>query len=90
MNANGSEPKGMDRKRIYECAAQRLPGAASTSFIWTTNPVALAKLFKERCDFAADLEIQRFAQKLRQLCYQNWPNLFPESNPAVEWAKEEL
>ena len=83
---DGDEPKGMDRKRIYEAAAQYLPGAASTSFTWTTNPLALSKLFKERCDFAADLEIQRFAQKLRSFCYKRWPNLFAESNKHVEWA----
>lgn len=80
----GEEPKGMDRKRIYEAAAMLLPGAAATSMIWTTNPVALAKLFQERCDSAADLEFQRFATKLRALSYERWPNLFRESNPAVE------
>ncbi len=73
-----------DRKRIYEASAQLLPGAACTSFTWTTNPMALSKLFTERCDFAADLEIQRFAVKLRALCYERWPNLFRESNPAYE------
>ena len=80
---DGKEPKGMDRKRIYEAAAQRLPGAACTSFTWTTNPMALAKLFTERCDYAADLEIQRFACKLRDLCYARWPNLFMATNPVV-------
>ena len=80
--AHGVEPKGMDRKRIYESAAQRLPGAACTSFTWTTNPMALAKLFEERCDFAADLEMQRFACKLRDLCHKRWPNLFRATNPA--------
>jgi thymidylate synthase (FAD) len=79
---DGKEPKGMDRKRIYEAAAQLLPGAACTSFTWTTNPMALAKLFTERCDYAADLEIQRFANKLRAICYERWPNLFMASNPA--------
>lgn len=79
---HGHEPKGMDRKRIYEAAAQILPGAACTSFTWTTNPMALAKLFFERCDYASDLEIQRFACKLRDLCYARWPNLFRASNPA--------
>jgi thymidylate synthase (FAD) len=81
---DGKKPKGMDRKRIYEAAAQLLPGAACTSFTWTTNPMALAKLFTERCDFAADLEIQRFAIKLRAICYERWPNLFRASNPEVD------
>jgi flavin-dependent thymidylate synthase len=80
---HGEAPKGMDRKRIYECAAQFLPGAAATSFIWTTNPMALQKMFDERCDNASDLEIQRFAKKLRSLCYDRWPNLFRASNPEV-------
>jgi thymidylate synthase (FAD) len=79
---HGTDPKGMDHKRIYEAAAQRLPGAACTSFTWTTNPMALQKLFTERCDYAADLEIQRFATKLRDLCHARWPNLFRVTNPA--------
>lgn len=79
---HGEPPKGMDKKRIYESAAQRLPGAACTSFYWTTNPEALSKMFRERCDYAADLEIQRFARKLQQVCYREWPNLFRESNYA--------
>lgn len=71
---------GMDRKRIYEAAASYLPGAAATSMIWTTNPIALQKIFTERCDEASDLEFQRFAKQLRALCYERWPNLFRESN----------
>ncbi len=71
------EPAGMDRKRIYEAAAGLLPMQACTSMFWTTNPVALAKLFKERCDDAADLEFQRFAKKWRDVAYSMWPNLFP-------------
>lgn len=77
----GAEPKGMDRKRIYEAAAMLLPGAAATSMVWTTNPVALQKLFTERTDLAADLEFQRFAVKLRDISYARWPNLFRASNP---------
>jgi thymidylate synthase (FAD) len=81
---NGKSPTGMDRKRIYESAAQRLPGAACTSFYWTSNPMAIAKLLFERCDYAADLEIQRFAMQLRDVCYANWPNLFREANEACK------
>jgi len=29
------------------------------------------------------LEFQRFAVKLRDICYKRWPNLFRESNPAA-------
>jgi len=70
------EPKGLDRKRIYEAAAGYLPMQASTSFVWTSNPIALGKLFRERCDEAADLEFSRFAKKWRALCRHRWPNLF--------------
>ena len=70
------EPKGMDRKRIYEAASQRLDHACETSWIWTTNPVALMKLFRERTHEAADLEIQRLANKWKRLCLERWPNLF--------------
>lgn len=71
------EPKGMDRKRIYEAASGRLLQSCATSFIWTTNPMALSKFFHERCDEAADLEMQRFANKLKEVCLARWPNLFP-------------
>ena len=70
------EPKNMDRKRIYEAASQRLDHACETSWIWTTNPVALMKLFKERTHEAADLEFQRLAKKWRDICLERWPNLF--------------
>lgn len=83
-DAHGEPPKGMDRKRIYEAAAQRLPSAACTSFYWTTNPEALQKMFRERRDFAADLEMQRFANKLHDICVAQWPNLFRDSNPVYQ------
>ncbi len=75
------KPTGMDRKRIYEAASQRLSHACETSFIWTTNPAALAKLFKERCDSVADLEFQRLALKWQDICHERWPNLFMRKYP---------
>jgi thymidylate synthase ThyX len=39
--------------------------------------MALMKFFGERCDEAADLEMQRFANKLKRVCLERWPNLFP-------------
>lgn len=75
---NGSEPTGMDRKRIFESASPLLSHAVETSFIWTTNPSALAKMFRERDHEAADLEYLRFARKWKQLCLETWPNLFPQ------------
>lgn len=73
----GTDPKGMDRKRIYEAASHYLHHSCATSWIWTTNPMALAKLFAERCDAAADLEFQRFANKWKKICLDRWPSLFP-------------
>ena len=81
---DGKEPKGMDRKRIYESASMRLPHSCATSFVWTTNPIALQKLLNERLDFAADLEIQRFARHLRNVAYKYWGNMFPQ-NKVEEW-----
>lgn len=72
----GAKPKGIDRKRIYEAAAGLLPMQACTSLVWTTNPIALAKLFRERCDESADREFQRFATKWRAIATARWPNLF--------------
>lgn len=74
----GAEPKGMDRKRIYESAAGYMPKQVSTSLVWTTNPEALKKLFLERTDNSTDLEFQRFAKKWQKLCCARWPNLFPK------------
>jgi thymidylate synthase ThyX len=74
----GEPPKAMDRKRIYEAASSFLPHQAETSFIWTTNPAAIAKLCRERDNEAADLEIQRFARKLKRVSVERWPNLFPQ------------
>jgi thymidylate synthase (FAD) len=75
---HGEPPKAMDRKRIYEAASSLLPHQAETSFVWTTNPAAIAKLCRERCDNASDLEIQRFAKKLKRVSVERWPNLFPQ------------
>ena len=76
---DGVEPKMMDRKRIWEAAAGLLPWQFCTSVQWTTNPVALAKLFHERCDESADLEFQRFATKWRDIARKHWPNLFEQA-----------
>jgi thymidylate synthase (FAD) len=75
---HGEPPKAADRKRIYEAASSFLPHQAETSFIWTTNPVAIAKFCRERCDNASDMEMQRFAKKWRRVCVERWPNLFPQ------------
>lgn len=72
----GSEPKGMDKKRIQEAAAGLLNNSAETSFIWTTNPIALRKFIKERKDPHADLEMIRFATKLLSISKTRWPNFF--------------
>jgi thymidylate synthase (FAD) len=64
------------RKEIYEAAAGVLNMSAETSFVWTTNPMALRKFLKERCHGAADAEIFRFSKKLARICFMRWPNLF--------------
>jgi thymidylate synthase (FAD) len=89
----GEQPKGIDKKRIYEAASSFLPHQAETSFVWTTNPAAIAKLCRERDNEAADLEIQRFARKLKRVSVERWPNLFPQSwmkTPPVDpdWASK--
>lgn len=82
---HGERPKGIEYKRILEAASGMLIHSVETSFIWTTNPGALAKLFLERDNEAADLEFQRFARKWKRLCMQHWPNVFPQV-----WMKEGL
>jgi thymidylate synthase ThyX len=76
---NGKPPTGMAKKRIYEAASSFLPHQAETSLMWTTNPIAAAKFFKERENPAADLEMQRFAKTWRKVCVERWPNLWPQS-----------
>jgi thymidylate synthase (FAD) len=74
----GEWPKGMERKRIFESASPYLSHACETSFVWTSNPIALAKMFKERDSEAADLEYLRLARKWKRICKEHWPNLFPQ------------
>jgi thymidylate synthase (FAD) len=75
---HGKPATSLDKKRIYEAASSFLPHQAETSFIWTTNPQAIAKLVRERDNPAADLEIQRFAKKLKRVSVEACPNLFPQ------------
>lgn len=72
----GGPPKGQDKKDIFEAAAGLLNMSAETSFVWTTNPMAIRKFLKERCHEAADAEIDRFARNLARICFGRWPNLF--------------
>ena len=72
---HGVNPKGLERKRIYEAAAGLLPMQACTSLVWTTNPVALAKLLKERANEGADREFQRLAYKWKDIVLERWPNV---------------
>lgn len=80
--ANGKKPVGLDKKRIYESTAGDLHMSCGTSFIWTTNSMALTKFFHERDDEAADMEMCRFARTVKRTCLQRWPNLFPDFVPA--------
>ncbi len=75
---HGKPPTSIDKKRIYEAASSFLPHQSETSFIWTTNVAAIAKLVRERANNAADLEIQRFARELRRVSIKRWPNCFPQ------------
>ncbi len=72
------KPTGLDRKRIFEDAAGLLPAQAETSWIWTTNPMALAKLVRERSDEAADLEFQRLARTLKKVAVEQAPGAYPQ------------
>lgn len=78
MEHGGEDPKGLDRKRIFESASPYLMHSCETSFIWTTNPIALAKLLRERDNEAADLEFARLAKVWKRLAVKRWPNLFPQ------------
>lgn len=75
--------KTMARKRVLESASAILKHSVETSFVWTTNPIALAKMFRERDNAAADLEYLRFARVWKRACIAMWPNLFPQP-----WMKE--
>jgi thymidylate synthase (FAD) len=75
---HGKPPSSIDKKRIYEAASSFLPHQAETSFIWTTNPAAIAKLVRERDNPAADLEIQRFAAKLKTISVEAYSSIFPQ------------
>lgn len=77
----GGKPVGIDKKRIYESTSGDLLMSCGTSFIWTTNPMALTKFFHERDDEAADMEMSRFAKKWKKVAFARWPNLFTDFHP---------
>jgi len=81
---HNEDPKGMARKRIFESASSFLSHSCETSFIWTTNPIALAKMLRERHNLAADREYQRLAGIWKKVALQTWPNLWPQA-----WMKAE-
>ncbi len=80
-----TKPKGMDYKRILEAGSGSLIHSVETSFVWTTNPAAAAKLFHERDNEAADLEFRRLARKWKRLVMAHWPGAFPQP-----WMREGL
>jgi thymidylate synthase ThyX len=72
----GQSPKGLDRKRIYESTSNDLMHSCGTSFIWTTNPMAITKFLHERDNDEADMEMARFARAWKRVVIARWPNLF--------------
>lgn len=78
---HGKKPVGLDKKRIYESTSGDLLMSCGTSFVWTTNGMALTKFFHERDDEAADMEMCRFAKAWKKACFQHWPNLFSDFHP---------
>lgn len=78
LHHNGETPKGLDKKRIYESTSGDLLMSCGTSFIWTTNPMAMTKFFHERDNEAADMEMCRFARTFKKVALDLWPNLFPD------------
>jgi len=78
---HGKKPVGLDKKRIYESTSGDLLMSCGTSFLWTTNPMALTKFFHERDDEAADMEMCRFARAWKKVCFEMWPNLFSDFHP---------
>jgi thymidylate synthase ThyX len=77
-NKHGKKPVGLDKKRIYESTSGDLLMSCGTSFVWTTNPMALTKFFHERDDEAADMEMCRFAREVKRVAIEMAPNLFPD------------
>lgn len=75
---HGREPKGLEKKRILEACSSTLSQDSETSFIWTTNPMALRKFIHERGSAAADQEIARFTRKLLTICKWKWPHFFTD------------
>lgn len=78
----GQPPKGLDRKRIYESTSNDLMHSCGTSFIWTTNPMAITKFLHERDNDEADMEMARFARAWKRVVIARWPNLFTDFVPA--------
>lgn len=79
----GQPPKGLDRKRIYESTSNDLMHSCGTSFIWTTNPMAITKFLHERDNDEADMEMARFARAWKRVVIARWPNLFTDFVPSA-------
>ena len=75
---DGKKLSTIEKKRILESASPYLSHSCETSWVWTTNPGALAKMFKERDNDGADLEFRRLARAWKRVCMARWPNLFPQ------------
>jgi len=75
---DGKPCTGLNRKRIFEAAAQRHGWGFSTSFVWSGNAVSLGKMFREREHEASDLEFQRLIQKWKPAAVALAPNLYPQ------------
>jgi len=74
----GARPKGMDYKRILEAASALLMHTVETSWIWTTNPMAIAKMARERDHDGADAEFRRFMRVWKAVAVGHARNLFPQ------------
>lgn len=81
------EKKGLAKKRVAETAREYLPGAASTSLIWSMNAESWAKMIVERADQSANQEFTRLAILLSKKLVAHSPNLF---GPAVHDIAKQL
>jgi flavin-dependent thymidylate synthase len=65
------------RKQVQEAAAYLLPEGLETNIVWTTNPMALTKMLRERAAPGADAEQQRFARVLARVAVGVFGRLLP-------------
>jgi len=66
---------------MHQEARQVLPNAAAVNYLWTINANSLFWFLKKRLCYRNVAEMQNFAEKLRHICVDHFPEFFLNVGP---------